>query len=136
MRKPYYQAECPPSIRKSDPVWSRVSREHRHQESQETHHEAAGITDQKHGGAAVLFRSRKTLQHVLRGPVRFPLWELLEQLLHHGRHDVSWREGVDPNLVLAPFGRQVPPELYHASLRGIVGRANEALQYASVTEHL
>jgi len=78
---------------------------HSHQASQKTHHEAAGITDQKHGGATVLFRSRKTLQHVLRRPLRFPLWELLEQLLHHGRHDVSWRERVDPNLVLAPFRR-------------------------------
>jgi hypothetical protein len=99
-----------------------------YQERQKTHHEAAGITDQKHGSAAILFRSRETLQHVLRRPLCFPLWKLLEQLLYHGRYNISWREGIDPNLVFAPFGRQIPPKLYHTGFRGIVGGANKALQ--------
>ena len=97
-------------------------------------HERTRITDQEHRRPSVLLRLRQTAQHVLRRPLFFSLWVLHEQFLHHCRHNVSGRDGVDANVVLAPFRRQVTCELHHTGFRRIVCRADEALARTLVGE--
>lgn len=90
-------------------------------------HEAASITDQKHSRATVFFRRAEAAQHVLRRPVCPAVRILLEQLLDHGGDDVTWRDGVDADSVLAPFRREVARELEDAGFACVVGGTDQAL---------
>lgn len=91
-------------------------------------HEAARIAEQEHGRAAILSRLTQLAEHILRGPVPPPLGVLLEERLHHGRHNVPRRDGVYADPELAPLGREIARQLDDARLGRIVGRADEALQ--------
>lgn len=90
-------------------------------------HEAAGITDQEDGGAAILLGLGHATQHVLLGPLVAALGEFHEELLDHGGDDVAGGDGVDADTVLAPLGREVAAELDDGGLRGVVGGADQSL---------
>jgi hypothetical protein len=87
-------------------------------------HKAARITYQEHSRAPILGRLTQSPQHILRWPVRLALWVLDKQLLHHGCDNVSWRNGVDADIVHAPFGREVAAELDDTGFGGVVGGAD------------
>lgn len=70
-------------------------------------HKAAGIAEQEDRGTAVLLRTRQTAEHVLFRPLVAALWELNEQVLHHGGDNVARGDGVDTDVVLAPLGGEV-----------------------------
>lgn len=90
-------------------------------------HEAASIAEQEDGGTAVLLRAGQTAQHVLLGPLVAALGEVNEELLHHGGDDVAGGDGVDADVVLAPFGGEVAAELDDGCFARVVGGADEAL---------
>lgn len=90
-------------------------------------HKAAGVTDQKHSRATVLLRARQTAQHVLLGPFLAALGVLHKQVLDHLGDDIPGADGVDANVVLAPFGGEVAAELDDGCFGGIIGWADEAL---------
>lgn len=60
-------------------------------------------------------------------PLFATLGILLEELLHHGRDDIAGRDGVDADVVLAPFRSQVATQLDNTSFRSVVCWANETL---------
>lgn len=93
-------------------------------------HETAGIAEQEDGRAAVFFRAGQAAQHVLLGPLVAALGEVDEELLHHGRDDVAGRDGVDADVVLAPFGGEVAGELDDGCFAGVVGGTDQALTVA------
>lgn len=100
-------------------------------------HKAAGIADQKHSRATVFLGPRQATQHVLLGPFLAALGELHEQVLDHLRDDVAGADGVDADVVLAPFGGEVAAELDDGGFGGVVGWADEALLcLASQTTYL
>lgn len=70
-------------------------------------HEAGGLADQEHCGAAVLLWDAQLPKHVLRRPVATSFRVLLEESFDHGGDDVAGRDSVDTNTVLAPFGSEV-----------------------------
>lgn len=70
-----------------------------------TSHEAASVAEQEDGRAAVVLGLAELVQHVLLGPLDGAVGELLEQLLHHLRHDVARRDGVHADVLDAPFHR-------------------------------
>ena len=90
-------------------------------------HKTTRIADQEHRGPAVLLRHAQFAQHILRRPVAPALGELLEQRLHHPRHDVARRDGVDADAVVTPFGGEVAAELDDAGFGGVVSGADKAL---------
>ena len=90
-------------------------------------HERASITDQEHCSAPILLGSRQTSQHILLWPLLLSLRVLLEELLYHCCHNVPWRDGVDPDVMQAPFGRQVSTELDYTCFGCVVCRANKPL---------
>lgn len=91
-------------------------------------HEATGITEEEHSSAAVLLRARQTAQHVLLGPLVAALGKFDEELFHHGGDDVARGDGVDADVVLAPFGGEVATELDDGCFAGVVGGTDEALR--------
>lgn len=95
-------------------------------------HKATGITDQKHSSTAVLFGARQTAQHVLLRPLFATLGELHKEVLDHLGDDVAGADGVDTDVVLAPFGGEVAAELDDGCFGGVVGWADEALLCLSV----
>jgi len=92
-------------------------------------HKAARIADAEYRGAPVLLGHTEFAQHVLSRPVAFTLGVFLEQGLDHGGRNVAGRDGVDANAVGAPFGGQVAAELQDGGFGGVVGGADEALNY-------
>ena len=76
-------------------------------------HEPAGVAEQEDGRATVVLGLAEHVQHVLLRPLNLALWELGEELLHHLRHDVPWRDGVDPDSLVAPLHCQVARQLDH-----------------------
>lgn len=97
-----------------------------------TSHETACIAEQEHRRTAVLLGTGQTAQHVLLGPLVAALGELDEQLLDHLRDDVARGNGVDADVVLAPFGSQVAAQLDDSGFTGVVGGADETLRKKSV----
>lgn len=95
-------------------------------------HEAAGIAQQEHSGAAVLLRAGQTAQHVLLGPLITTLGEVKEELFHHGGDDVAGGDGVDADVVLAPLGGEVATELDDSGLACVVGGTDETLARVSM----
>lgn len=92
-------------------------------------HERAGIADQEHGCTTILLGGGQPSQHVLRRPGLLALRVLDEQLLHHLRYNISGRDGVDTNVVLTPFGRQVSSELDDTCLGRVVCGTDQPLAY-------
>lgn len=92
-----------------------------------TSHEAACIAKQENSGATVLLRSGEAAKHVLLRPPFPTLGELDEQLLNHSGDNVARGDGVNSNVVGAPFGGEVASELNNSSLASIVGGANKTL---------
>ena len=90
-------------------------------------HIRACVAEQEYRCPTILLGLAKLPQHVLRGPIGPPLGVELEELIHHGGHDVSRGNGVDADAVLAPFGREIARELDDASFGGIICRADESL---------
>lgn len=90
-------------------------------------HEAACIAKQENGSAAVLLRTGQAAEHVLLGPLVAALGEVDEQLLDHGSDDVAGGDGVDSDVVLAPFHGEVAAQLDNGGLAGVVGRADKTL---------
>lgn len=90
-------------------------------------HEAARVADQENRGTTVLSRTGQTTQHVLFGPLGAALRELEKQILDHLGDNVPRRDGVDADVVLAPFGGQVAAQLDDAGLGSVVRSADEAL---------
>ena len=91
-------------------------------------HKTTRIANQKYRRAAVLVWPAQFAQHILRRPVAPPLGVLLEEVLHHGGHDVAGRDGVDADAVGSPFRGEVAGELDDGGFGGVVGGADEALQ--------
>jgi hypothetical protein len=91
-------------------------------------HKTTRPTQQKHRRAPIFLRPRQPPQHILRGPLDLPLREPLEQLLHHSRDNVPWRNGVNADVMWPPFSGEVAPELDDAGFGGVVGGADEVLQ--------
>jgi hypothetical protein len=87
-------------------------------------HETTRVTYQEHRRTPVLRRLTQSAQHILRRPVRLALRELHKELLDHGGHDVSWRNGVDADVVHSPFRGEVAAELDNTGFGGVVGGAN------------
>jgi hypothetical protein len=50
-----------------------------------TRHEPAGIAEEEHGRTPVVLGLAQLVEHVVRRPLLFTLWELLEKLLNHLR---------------------------------------------------
>lgn len=90
-------------------------------------HEAAGIAEQEDRGATVLLWPGEAAQHVLLGPLVPAVGELDEQLLDHGGDDVAGGDGVDADVVGAPFGGEIAGELEDSGLAGIVCGTNQTL---------
>lgn len=90
-------------------------------------HEAAGIAEKEDSGATVLFRSGETGKHVLFGPLVAAFGELDKQLLNHGGDDVARGDGVDADVIGAPFGSEVAGELDDSSLASVICGANKTL---------
>lgn len=90
-------------------------------------HETASIAKQKDSSATVLFRSGETTKHVLFGPLVAAFRVLDEQLLNHSGNNVTRGDGVDADVVGAPFGREVAGELEDSSLASIICGANKTL---------
>lgn len=95
-------------------------------------HKATSIADQEHRRATVFFRARQTTQHVLLGPFLAALGKLHEQVLDHLGDDVAGADGVDTDVVLAPFGGEVAAELDDGCFGSIVGWADETLFSVSI----
>jgi hypothetical protein len=91
-------------------------------------HEATRITYQEYRRAPILSRLAQPSQHILRRPIRLAIRILDEQLLHHSRDDIPWRNCVDANIVLAPFGSEIAAKLDDAGFGCIVRGADEALE--------
>lgn len=92
-----------------------------------TSHEAASIAEQEDCSTTVLLRAGQTAQHVLLGPLVAALGELDEQLLDHLSDDVARGNGVDADVVLAPFSSQVAAQLDDGRFAGVVGGADQTL---------
>ena len=92
-----------------------------------TSHEAARIAEQEDRCTAVLLRAGQAAQHVLLGPLVAALGELDEQILDHLGDDVARGNGVDADVVLAPFGSQIAAQLDDGRFAGVVGGADQTL---------
>lgn len=90
-------------------------------------HKGAGIADQKHSGTTVLLGRAEPAEHVLCGPLLATLGKLDEELLDHGGDDVAWRDGVDADAELAPFGGEIAGKLEDTGFGGVVCGTDEAL---------
>jgi hypothetical protein len=90
-------------------------------------HKAAGVADQENRSTTVLGRARQATQHVLLGPLGATLGKLDKQVLDHLGDNIARRNGVDADVVLAPFGGQVAAQLEDAGFGSVVGSADEAL---------
>lgn len=66
-------------------------------------HEAACVAEEKNSRASILGGQTEAVEHVIPGP-RFPaLRKLVQKRLNHFCRDVSRRQRVDPDAMLAPF---------------------------------
>jgi hypothetical protein len=90
-------------------------------------HEAASIAEKEDSGATVLFRPGETGKHVLLGPLVAAFGELDKQLLNHSGDNVARGDGVDADVVGAPFGSEVAGELDDSSFASVICGANKAL---------
>lgn len=90
-------------------------------------HEAASIAEQEDSSATVLFRSGETTEHILFGPLVATFRELGEQLLNHSGNNVTWGDGVDADVVGAPFSSEVACKLEDSSLASVICGANKTL---------
>lgn len=98
-------------------------------------HEARSVTQEKDGRATVLFWVAQPAQHIVLGPVLLPVGELLEKGCCHCSHDVARGNSVHTDAVRSPFHGQVPRELEHAGLGGVVGSVPwSACDYDNVLE--
>lgn len=88
-------------------------------------HEAASVAQQEDGGAAVVLGPAERAEHVVLRPFDLALRELVEQFLHHLRHDVSRRYRVHADPVAAPLHREVAPQLDHGRFGRVVDPAGE-----------
>lgn len=91
-------------------------------------HERAGIANQEHGCSTVLFGLAQLAQHVLSRPLALSLWVLDKQSFHHGCDNVSRRNSVDADSVLAPLARQVSRQLDDRCFARVVCCANQPLR--------
>jgi hypothetical protein len=90
-------------------------------------HKAASIAEQEDGGATVLLRTGEAAKHVLLGPLVAALGEFNEEILDHGGDDVAGGDGVDADVVGAPFGGEVAGKLEDSGFAGVVRGADETL---------
>lgn len=89
--------------------------------------EAAGIAEKENSSTTVIFRERKTTEHVLLRPLLTTLRVLDEQLLDHSSHDITGGDGVDADAIHAPLGGKVAAKLENTCLASVVGSADETL---------
>lgn len=90
-------------------------------------HEAASIRQREQSRTTELLRHRQAPEHILRFPRRTSRRILLEDLLNHGRNDVTRAKTVDPNAMPPPLHSQRARKLDHSRLGGIVHGARHAL---------
>ena len=90
-------------------------------------HKAAGIAEEEDSSAAVFARLGKAAEHVVLGPLVTTLRELVEEHLDHSGHNVAGGDGVDADVVLAPFGGEVATELEDCCFAGIVCGTKQSL---------
>ena len=90
-------------------------------------HKRARLRDQKHRRSSILLRLAQPAQHILLRPLGLALRVLHEQLHHHGRHDVTWGNGVDADTMFAPFHCKVARELEDSGFRSVVRGADQTL---------
>lgn len=83
-------------------------------------HEAASVTEQEYGSTAIFLGDTETLKHVLLGPLFLSLGVVVEQVQQHLSQDVSGRECVDADVILAPLSSQASGQLDNGSLGGVV----------------
>jgi hypothetical protein len=90
-------------------------------------HETASIAEKEDSCSAVLLRRGQTSKHVVLGPLVAALGVLDEELLNHSGDDITGRDSVDTDVVLAPLGGKVAGELDDGRFASVVGRADETL---------
>ena len=90
-------------------------------------HKAARIANEEHCSASILLWHTQLSQHVLRGPIPLSLRILLKQGFYHGSLDISRRNGINSNTVMAPFGGEVACQLHYGSFAGVVGGTDKTL---------
>lgn len=83
-------------------------------------HEAAGIAEQEYGSTAIFLGDTESLKHVLLGPLLFSLGVVVEQVQQHLSQDVTRRECVNTDTILAPLGSQASGQLDNGSLGGVI----------------
>ena len=72
-----------------------------------TGHKTTRITNQKCCRPSVLLRFAQPTKHILLRPFGLPLGEFFKERFDHGSYDVTGRDGVDSDAVLAPLGGEV-----------------------------
>lgn len=85
-----------------------------------TSHEGRGIRDEEDGSATELGGIRDATEHVLASPLGLTLRVDIEEVLKHLGLNVTGREGVDTDTVLAPFRGEGATKLKDGRLGGIV----------------
>ena len=83
-------------------------------------HEAARIRETKQRRATEFLRGSQTTKHILRLPNSPRSRVLLENLLNHGRNNMSRAKAVHTNTMTAPLHSQRAGKLDNSSLGGIV----------------
>lgn len=83
-------------------------------------HEAASIAEQKYGSTAIFLGDAESLKHVLLGPLLLSLRVVVKQVQQHLGQDITRRESVDADAILAPLGSQASGQLDNSSLGGVV----------------
>lgn len=90
-------------------------------------HKTTRIADQKHGSTPVLLRLTQSPQHILFRPLSLPLRKFIEERLDHSRHNVTGRNGIYPDAIVAPFCGKISPELKDGGFGGVISGADESL---------
>lgn len=84
-------------------------------------HEAASVAEQEYGSTAIFLGDTESLKHVLLGPLFLSLGVVVEEVQQHLSQDVSRRECVDADAILAPLSSQASGKLDNGSLGGVIG---------------
>lgn len=90
-----------------------------------TSHERRGVGDEEDSSTTELRRVRDAAKHVLASPLGLALGVDVEEVLKHLGLDVTGRDGVDTDTVLAPFSSKRATKLQDGGLGGIVNTRYE-----------
>ncbi|KAG7833700.1 hypothetical protein KL943_003808 [Ogataea angusta] len=88
-------------------------------------HEPRAVAEEEHGGRLEVFGRAQPVEHGAAHPGLVQLGFHVQQLLGHGSYDITGRDGVDADAILAPLLAQRPRELQHGGLGRVVRRVFE-----------